>query len=137
MAKKSTLAEMLENQPEKLKEAIRLIDEQYVLDPVSRASLEVVLEDLLKDDRLLKICQVYMDSKYPDSVGEPESERSQEDKLEFGDIDDDEDDDGNGNVDDEFERLLNDFIKTEMGKDDDEDKPVGYDLLCCVDESPA
>ena len=137
MAKKSTLAEMLENQPEMLKEAIRLIDEQYVLDPVSRASLEVVLEDLLKDDRLLKICQVYMDSKYPDSVGEPESERTQEDKPEFGDIDDDEDDDGNGNVDDEFERLLNDFIKTEMGKDDDEDKPVGYDLLCCVDESPA
>jgi 3-hydroxyisobutyrate dehydrogenase-like beta-hydroxyacid dehydrogenase len=51
-----------------------------------------------------------MDSKYPDSVGEPESERTQEDKLEFGDIDDDDDDDGN--VDDEFERLLNDFIKT-------------------------
>ena len=136
MAKKSTLAEMLENQPEKLKEAIRLIDEQYVLDPVSRASLEVVLEDLLKDERLLKICQVYMDSKYPDSTGVPESERTQEDILEFGDIDDDEDEEDKI-VGDEFERLLNDFIKTEMEKENDEDKPDGYDLLCSVDESPA
>ena len=125
MAKKSTLAEMLENQPEKLKEAIRLIDEQYLLDPVSRASLEVVLEDLLKDDRLLKICQVYMDSKYPDSVGEPESERTQEDKLEFGDINDDEGDNADGETeeeDDEFTRLLNSFInrgKRDEVRDDD------------------
>ena len=132
MSKKSTLAEMLENQPEKLKEAIRLIDEQNVLTPASRASLEGILKNLLKDEHLLKICQVYMDSKYPDSIGVPKSESTQEDILEFGDIDDDDDD---KNVDEAFERLLDDFIKTEMGKDADEDKPIGYDLLCCVDES--
>lgn len=109
-----------------------------MLDPVSRASLEVVLEDLLKDDRLLKICQIYMDSEYPDSVGEPESERTQEDILEFGDIDDDDDEDEDGeNVDEEFQRLLDQFIKSEMEKDDDDDKPIGYDLLCSIDESPA
>lgn len=127
MSKKFTLAEMFENQPEKLKEAIRLIDEQYVLDPVSRESLEVVLDELLKDESLLKICRVYMDSKYPDSVHSSESEHTNEDILKLGDIDDDDDkgERANGVAEDDckiseidsrtkksrFERVLNVVLK--------------------------
>lgn len=133
MAKKFPLAEMLENQPEKLKEAIRLIDEQIELDSISRASLEVVLEDLLHDDRLLNICRVYIDWKYPDSIDASETERTQEDVLEFGDINDD---DVVKDVDVAYEQLLYKFFESEM-EEDKKEKNIGYDLLCCVDESQA
>ena len=74
MTHKTTLAELLENEPEKLKKAFRMIDEQFSPDPVSKIALEVALEDLLQDERLMSICRFYMDWKDSDSSVVPEIE---------------------------------------------------------------
>lgn len=131
MAKKTTLAEMLENQPDILKDAFKLIDEQGQLGVVERKAVDETLQAILNDEGLMKICRAYMDWKYPDSTGKSEDERTQEDILEFGADLDDDDDDEEDEEDEAFERLLDSFIK---GDDESND---GYQLLCTLNESPA
>lgn len=74
MSKETILTERFENLPEKLKEAIRFMNDQYALAPVSWASHEVVLEKLPKDDCLLMTCQLCLHSRCPDSAGVSASE---------------------------------------------------------------
>lgn len=117
MAKKITRAGLLKNQPEILKDAFGIIDDQGDLDVVERVALEARLEFMLHDEKLFDICRTYMDLMYPDSIRRPEDELTMEDLLEFGIID--EDDDG----------------------DDEEITPViwpeGYGFCCDVNESRA
>ena len=119
MAKKTTLADLLENQPDILKDAFKLIDKQGQLGVVERQAVDETLQALLNDDGLMEICRAYMDWKYPYSTEKSEDERTQEDILEFGaDLDDDDDDEED---DAEFNRLLNLFMKG-SSKDDNEDE---------------
>ena len=138
MAKKTTLADLLENQPDILKDAFKLIDKQGQLGAVERQAVDETLQALLNDDGLMEICRAYMDWKYPDSTGKSEDERTQEDILEFGaDLDDDDDDE---EEDAEFNRLLNLFMKgssnTPDEEEDGDDNDSGYELLCELHEKP-
>lgn len=136
MAKKTTLADLLENQPDILKDAFKLIDKQGQLGAVERQAVDETLQALLNDDGLMEICRAYMDWKYPDSTGKSEDERTQEDILEFGaDLDDDDEEE-----DAEFNRLLNLFMKgssnTPDEEEDGDDNDSGYELLCELHEKP-
>ena len=138
MTNKITLADLLENQPDILKDAFKLIDKQGQLGVVERQAVDETLQALLNDDGLLEICRAYMDWKYPDSTGKSEDERTQEDILEFGaDLDDDDDDEED---DAEFNRLLDIFIKETskgFGEEEEKDSESGFELLCDLDENSA
>ena len=126
MAKKSTLAKMLEKGGSKIKEAFAMVDEGMERKD-NRGIIMVSISNVFDDERIVELCRLYMDWKYP--VGgsvKQKPTRTQEDILEFGILDDDEEDDDDSESDDdsdtgdELERLLHSFIAPSSEEDDKE-----------------
>lgn len=130
-----------------VKEIIDFIDAEMA-EGKKRLEVEQELMDKYEDVSFIWFFQSYLSWKYPNTdedelrrqtngeVPEPE-ERTNEDKLEFGDLD------GNDDDDDEFERMLNNFIKSELDKEEEAKStdavefPGGYRLHCEVNDSRA
>ena len=92
MADKTSLAEMLKNQPELLRKAFAFVDAEIEMGK-DRGTIESGLDKLFNDDeRILEICRAYMDKKLSDSENNLDEDLSHESFLEFGDLDDDDDD---------------------------------------------
>ena len=126
MVSKTTLAEMLEDQHERLKAALEFIDKELemgVEQDVIMARLKRLFAD---DERIVEIGSDYL--VWKELKGQDDSELSHEDILEFGDLDDEDEED----ADDAFERLLYDFIKKETGREEEGEQGSGYELLCAV-----
>lgn len=151
MKKTPTLSELLEDAPESLIEAFKIIEEQEELSIDDRKALDATLKTLLQDDAMMAVCSAYLDWKFPDTASPSEGEISWEEILELGCVDEDDDDDDDEDdddikdknneesSDDEFERLLNEFITSnDEEKDDTGDAPkvnieqaekVMYDII--------
>ena len=136
--KKPTLEQILEHASPQAKDAFAYIDQGFAAGIGWDTILNGVLSVFEGNDEVVEASKAYMETKYPEK--EP---RSQEDIPEFGDLDDDNDNEEES--DNEFERLLNDFIKTELNSDDDTDNedieaivwPGDYRLHCGVNNSEA
>lgn len=136
--KKPTLEQILEHASPQAKDAFAYIDEGFAAGIGWDTILNGVLSMFEGNDEVVEASKAYMETKYPEK--EP---CSQENMPEFGDLDDDNDNEEES--DNEFERLLNDFIKTELNSDDDTDNediesivwPGDYRLHCGVNDSEA
>ena len=136
--KKPTLEQILEHASPRAKDAFAYIDQSFAAGIRWETILNGVQSVFEGNDEVIEASKAYMEAKYPEK--EP---RSQEDILEFGDLDDDnyhEED-----SDSEFNRLLSEFIKSETGGDDTSNEeelesvvwPGGYRLYCCANNSKA
>lgn len=136
--KKPTLEQILEHASPRAKDAFAYIDQGFAAGIRRETILNGVQSVFEGNDEVIEASKAYMEAKYPEK--EP---RSQEDMLEFGDLDDDNDQEEDS--DSEFNRLLSEFIKSETGGDDTSDEeeiesvvwPGGYRLYCCANNSKA
>lgn len=134
---KPTLEQILEHASPQTKDAFAYIDQGIAAGIRRETILNGVQSVFEGNDEVIEASKAYMEAKYPEK--EP---RSQEDMLEFGDLDDDNDHEEDS--DSEFNRLLNKFIKVEInGEDASEEEiesvvwPGGYRLYCCANNSKA
>ena len=135
--KKPTLDKILEHASPRAKDAFAYIDQGFDAGMARETILNGILSVFDGNDEVIEASKAYMEAKYPEK--EP---RSQEDILEFGDLDDDNDNEEES--DSEFNRLLNEFIKAEInGENASEEEtesvvwPGGYRFYCCANNSKA
>lgn len=149
--KKPSLEAILTNPSEKLQALIRIID-QGIHEKQRRGVVEKRVRRLeIDDEKIVEYAMAYIDHLYDGD--EPKPERTHEDMLEFGDLDDDddktdeeEDDEDDSVEEDMFEKLLNEFIAAEdeestanakAKKEEAQEEPGEYEFRCCVNDSPA
>ena len=136
--KKPTLEQILEHASPRAKDAFAYIDQGFAAGIRRETILNGVQSVFEGNDEVIDASKAYMEAKYPEK-----ELRSQEDMLEFGDLEDDNDQEEDS--DSEFNRLLSEFIKSETGGDDTSDEeeiesvvwPGGYRLYCCANNSKA